>query len=273
MRQSSGALGAPGRCRCRGGFFLIKFFAGAKSDGNFGEQMKESKIACPKCSGHILVPKEIAGQVAACPHCGESILLPKSKLPIAWIVTGRLIIILICLAGAAVFVCVKRKLEKSNKELNDFATLAADRGLTINDATRKAFVEVLSEKKAAALKKHLDDITTDMERYNMATEQAEALAKELRQIELEKINAADAAADAADKNAVMERQMTKEQADLNRINRAAAEKKAKMAKEEADRAGELAVKKAELVKMEQVKAQLEAEKAALPKPDLIGNRP
>ena len=233
--------------------------------------MAEPKTSCPKCAGHVAFPKEMAGQVAACPHCGESILLPKPKLPVARVVTGRLIII--CLTGAAVFVCVEKKLEKSNKKLDDFAALAADRGLTINDATRKAFVEVVSEEKAAVLKKHLDDIATDMERYNMATEQAEALAKELRQIELEKTNAADAAANAADANAVKAGTMSKEQAELNRINRAAAEEKAKMAKEEADRTGELAVKKAELVKMEQVKAQLEAEKAALPKPDLIGNRP
>lgn len=62
--------------------------------------MKESKIACPKCGGHILVPKEIAGQVVACPHCGESILLPKSKFPVAWIVAGVLGFVIICLAGA-----------------------------------------------------------------------------------------------------------------------------------------------------------------------------
>jgi hypothetical protein len=116
-------------------------------------------------------------------------------------------------------------------------------------------------------------VKTRMERYNTATEQAAALAKELRKIELEKNNAKDAAANAADENRVKEGTMTKEQAELNRLNRAAAEEKAKMAKEEADRAGELAAKKAELVKMEQVKAQLEAEKAALPKPDLIGTRP
>jgi len=233
--------------------------------------MAESKISCPKCAGHVAFPKEMAGQVAACPHCGESILLSKPKFPVAWVVTGRIIII--CIAGAAVFEYVEKKIEKSNKELDDFAALAADHGLTIKDATRKAFVEVLSEEKAAALKKHFDDIATGMERDNTATEQAAALAKELRQIEIEKTNAQDAAANATDENRVREGTMTKEQAEMNRLNRAAVEEKAKVAKEEADRAGELAAKKAELVKMEQVKAQLEAEKAALPKPDLIGDRP
>jgi DNA-directed RNA polymerase subunit RPC12/RpoP len=229
--------------------------------------MAESKISCPKCAGHVAFPKEMAGQVAACPHCGESILLSKSKFPIAWVVTGRLIII--CLAGAAVFVCVEKKLEKSNKELDDFAALAADRGLTINDATRKAFVEVLSEEKASALKKHFDDMATAMERYNTAAQQAAALAKELREIELAKTDAADAAENASDDLRVKQGTMTKEQAELNRLNRAAAEEKAKVAKEEADRAGDIAEKQAERDYLATEIEKLKKEKAALPKPDLI----
>src|ERR1017187_3501378 len=61
--------------------------------------MKEKKIGCSKCGGHIVFPIELAGQEIACPHCGESILLPKSKSAMPWIVAGVFAFITVCLAS------------------------------------------------------------------------------------------------------------------------------------------------------------------------------
>src|SRR5208282_2647320 len=59
--------------------------------------MTETKISCSKCGGHIVFPKELAGQEIACPHCGESILLPKPSRAIVWaIVAGFFVIGVIC---------------------------------------------------------------------------------------------------------------------------------------------------------------------------------
>ena len=177
----------------------------------------------------------------------------------------------IALAIGYAFEFVRKRIAETNKELDDFAALAADRGETIKQAMDKAFVEVLTDEAAAALKKRFDDMATGMERYNTAAQQAVTLAKELRQIELEKTNAQDAAANAADDNRVKEGTMTKEQAELNRLNRATAEERAKVAKEEADRAGELAAKRAEEAKAQTDLLALLQQQAALPKPDLIGD--
>src|ERR1017187_8311012 len=61
--------------------------------------MKEAKINCPKCGGHLVYPAELAGQQAPCPHCNESILLPKTKPITAWIIAAVFIFIIVCLAS------------------------------------------------------------------------------------------------------------------------------------------------------------------------------
>ena len=71
--------------------------------------MKESKISCAKCSGHIVFPNELAGQEIACPHCGESILLPKLKSKTTWVVAGVFAFIIVCFALALVFELGKKR--------------------------------------------------------------------------------------------------------------------------------------------------------------------
>jgi hypothetical protein len=177
----------------------------------------------------------------------------------------------IALALGYAFETVRKHIGETNNELDAFASLAADRGETIKQAMDKAFADVILSEAAAAIKKNFDDMATGMERYNTAAQQAAALAKELRQIELEKTNAVDAAANASDAEMVKKGTMSKEVAELRRLDRAAAEEKAKPAKEEADRAGELAVKKAEEGKMKQELLDLQQQQRNLPKPDLIGD--
>ena len=65
--------------------------------------MKETKISCPKCGGHLVFPIELAGQEAPCPHCNESISLPKSKPTAAWIFAAVFIIISVCVASIIVW--------------------------------------------------------------------------------------------------------------------------------------------------------------------------
>jgi hypothetical protein len=177
----------------------------------------------------------------------------------------------IAIAVGIAFETVKKHIEETNKELDAFAELAKARGKTIQEAMRQAFVDVLSEDAAEKLKKSFDTIATGMDRYNTAASQALALQKELRQIELEKTSAADAAATAADDNAVKEGRMSKEQAELNRLNRAAKEETAKVAKEEADRAGDLANKKSEEGRMQSELFYLQQKQKGLTSPDLIGD--
>jgi hypothetical protein len=71
--------------------------------------MAESKISCPKCCGHIVFPKELAGQEIACPHCSESILLPKSKFSTAWIIAVVFAFITVCLASILVLELQKKR--------------------------------------------------------------------------------------------------------------------------------------------------------------------
>jgi DNA-directed RNA polymerase subunit RPC12/RpoP len=65
--------------------------------------MAEHKISCPKCGGHIVFPKELAGQAIVCPHCSETFFLPKSKPVVPWVITAAFALIAICLGLLLVF--------------------------------------------------------------------------------------------------------------------------------------------------------------------------
>lgn len=65
--------------------------------------MKEAKISCPKCGGHLVFLKELAGQEAPCPHCNESILLPKTKPATVWIFATVFIFAIVCVASILVW--------------------------------------------------------------------------------------------------------------------------------------------------------------------------
>ena len=64
--------------------------------------MAESKISCPKCGGHIVFPKELAGQVIACPHCNETFFLPKPKSVTPWVITAVFALIVVCFGSLLV---------------------------------------------------------------------------------------------------------------------------------------------------------------------------
>jgi ankyrin repeat protein len=65
--------------------------------------MKEAKISCPKCGGHLVFPTELAGQEAPCPHCNESILLPKTKPKTTWIIATVFVFSIICIASIVIW--------------------------------------------------------------------------------------------------------------------------------------------------------------------------
>jgi hypothetical protein len=65
--------------------------------------MTELKASCPKCSGHIVFPTELAGQEVACPHCAESILLPKSRRVTAWAVAATFALSTVCLISILIW--------------------------------------------------------------------------------------------------------------------------------------------------------------------------
>ena len=67
------------------------------------EKMKEAKINCPKCGGHLVFPIELAGQEAPCPHGNESILLPKTKSKTPWIFAAVLVFALVCVGSIVVW--------------------------------------------------------------------------------------------------------------------------------------------------------------------------
>jgi ankyrin repeat protein len=65
--------------------------------------MKEAKISCPKCGGHLVFPIELAGQEALCPHCNESILLAKTKSITAWVFAVIFIFAIVCVASILIW--------------------------------------------------------------------------------------------------------------------------------------------------------------------------
>jgi DNA-directed RNA polymerase subunit RPC12/RpoP len=88
--------------------------------------MAEAKTSCPKCGGHIVFPKELAGQEIVCPHCNETILLPKLKSAMPWVITGILGFIVVCLASALVFELQKKGGAMPSTRLTEQATLSQD---------------------------------------------------------------------------------------------------------------------------------------------------
>lgn len=62
--------------------------------------MKELKISCPKCGGHIAFPKELAGQPTSCPHCRQAILLGSKPRTTVWITIAAAFVAAVCLSAA-----------------------------------------------------------------------------------------------------------------------------------------------------------------------------
>jgi len=85
--------------------------------------MTEAKTSCPKCSGHIAFPTELAGQEIACPHCGESVLLPKSRRATTWLVIGAVALIAVC--AASILIWQSRQTEYSRLSLEILQKRAA----------------------------------------------------------------------------------------------------------------------------------------------------
>ncbi len=62
--------------------------------------MKEQKISCPKCGGHIAFPKELAGQATSCPHCRQAILLGSKSRTTLWIIIAACFVAAVCISAA-----------------------------------------------------------------------------------------------------------------------------------------------------------------------------
>ena len=80
--------------------------------------MKEAKISCAKCGGHILVPSELAGQEIACPHCNETFFLPKPKSITPWVIAAILALIVVSLGSLLI---VQHKKANSEPQTHSFA--------------------------------------------------------------------------------------------------------------------------------------------------------
>ena len=112
--------------------------------------MKESKISCAKCGGHIVFPIELAGQEIACPHCSESILLSKSKSAMPWIVAGIFAFITVCLASVLVFELGKKHDAVSSIRTTEGASLPTK--ASQDESARKTSIQLENSEDEEAIK-------------------------------------------------------------------------------------------------------------------------
>jgi hypothetical protein len=80
--------------------------------------MADTKICCPKCNGHIVFPRELAGQAIPCPHCNETFFLPTAKSVAPWVITAVCALIAIGLGSMLIF---KNKKGNNEPQTHSFA--------------------------------------------------------------------------------------------------------------------------------------------------------
>jgi hypothetical protein len=88
--------------------------------------MKELKIACPACGGHVAYPPAMAGQAITCPHCQTPIALGTKTSSIIWVLLSATILLsVVCIAMIFWYIGQKQSRTAPNTSIPESKSVAS----------------------------------------------------------------------------------------------------------------------------------------------------